>query len=207
MKINIKSPISVSVAMIAGGIVLLGYFFPMDSIPALNALYNAITTTAMLLAAVALLLGIFNLLSVHLGKVSEASNTAVYSLFLVGALLTTFGATLYYKPDGFFPSWLFEYVQIPIETSLMAVLTVSLISASMRVLNQRITIFSMLFLFSATGALLSIGPVFGFNLPIIGKLLDPVASGGARGILLGVALGTIATGLRILMGSDRPYGE
>jgi hypothetical protein len=29
---------------------------------------------------------------------------------------------------------------------------------------------------------------------------------GARGILLGVALGTVATGLRILIGADRPYG-
>jgi len=29
---------------------------------------------------------------------------------------------------------------------------------------------------------------------------------GARGILLGVSLGVIATGVRILIGSDRPYG-
>jgi len=29
---------------------------------------------------------------------------------------------------------------------------------------------------------------------------------GIRGILMGVALGSIATGLRILMGADRPYG-
>ena len=33
-----------------------------------------------------------------------------------------------------------------------------------------------------------------------------VASGGARGILIGVALGTLTTGLRILFGADRPYG-
>jgi len=32
------------------------------------------------------------------------------------------------------------------------------------------------------------------------------AAGGARGILLGVALGTLTTGLRILFGADRPYG-
>jgi hypothetical protein len=31
----------------------------------------------------------------------------------------------------------------------------------------------------------------------------PVA--GARGILLGVALGSLTTGLRILIGADRPY--
>jgi len=37
-------------------------------------------------------------------------------------------------------------------------------------------------------------------------ILGVPAVGGARGILLGVALGTIATGIRILMGADRPYG-
>ena len=30
---------------------------------------------------------------------------------------------------------------------------------------------------------------------------------GARGIMLGVALGTIAVGLRVLLGADRPYTD
>ena len=30
---------------------------------------------------------------------------------------------------------------------------------------------------------------------------------GMRGILLGVALGTLATGLRVLLGVDRPYAD
>jgi hypothetical protein len=37
-------------------------------------------------------------------------------------------------------------------------------------------------------------------------LVQIPAVAGARGVLLGVALGAIATGLRILMGVDRPYG-
>jgi hypothetical protein len=31
------------------------------------------------------------------------------------------------------------------------------------------------------------------------------AVAGARGILIGITLGILATGLRILIGSDRPY--
>jgi hypothetical protein len=31
--------------------------------------------------------------------------------------------------------------------------------------------------------------------------------GGARGILLGVALGTIVVGVRLLLGIDRPYAD
>jgi hypothetical protein len=37
-------------------------------------------------------------------------------------------------------------------------------------------------------------------------ILRVPALGGARGLLLGIALGTITTGIRILMGTDRPYG-
>jgi hypothetical protein len=30
---------------------------------------------------------------------------------------------------------------------------------------------------------------------------------GSRGILLGIALGILVTGLRLLLGIERPYGE
>jgi hypothetical protein len=39
--------------------------------------------------------------------------------------------------------------------------------------------------------------------PIITQIF---AAAGARGILLGVALGTLTTGLRVLFGADRLYG-
>jgi hypothetical protein len=49
------------------------------------------------------------------------------------------------------------------------------------------------------------------DVPLIGTLIRPWVSqiwalGGARGILIGVALGTLTTGLRVLFGIDRPYG-
>jgi hypothetical protein len=46
---------------------------------------------------------------------------------------------------------------------------------------------------------------------VLGNMLYPWiaevwALGGARGILIGVALGTLMTGLRVLFAIDRPYG-
>ena len=38
-------------------------------------------------------------------------------------------------------------------------------------------------------------------------ILGVMSLGGARGILLGVALGTIVVGLRLLIGIDRPYAD
>jgi hypothetical protein len=48
-------------------------------------------------------------------------------------------------------------------------------------------------------------------MPLFGTLLRPwvtevLALGGARGILIGVTLGTLTTGLRVIFGADRPYG-
>jgi hypothetical protein len=37
-------------------------------------------------------------------------------------------------------------------------------------------------------------------------ILNVPGTAGMRGIIIGVALGTIATGVRVLMGFDRPYG-
>jgi DNA-binding beta-propeller fold protein YncE len=39
-----------------------------------------------------------------------------------------------------------------------------------------------------------------------GGIAQVLAGAGARGILLGMALGILTTGLRILFGADRPYG-
>jgi hypothetical protein len=44
-----------------------------------------------------------------------------------------------------------------------------------------------------------------FQIPGLNEFRSWIAQSGARGVLLGVALGTIATGLRILTGTDRPY--
>jgi hypothetical protein len=53
--------------------------------------------------------------------------------------------------------------------------------------------------------------MFGIEIPFISDevadlLTEVFASAGARGLLIGVGLGTVATGLRILMGADRPFG-
>jgi hypothetical protein len=38
-------------------------------------------------------------------------------------------------------------------------------------------------------------------------LMRVPVNAGARGILLGIALATLVTGLRVLIGQDRTYGE
>ncbi|HNM36272.1 MAG TPA: hypothetical protein PKI33_04375, partial [Anaerolineales bacterium] len=95
--------------------------------------------------------------------------------------------------------------------SLMALLAVSLLYAAVRLLRRRADLMGIVFVLTA--ALLFFGSAtlpFG-DVPIMSTLVRPwvsqiLALGGARGILIGVALGTLTTGLRVLFGIDRPYG-
>jgi hypothetical protein len=94
---------------------------------------------------------------------------------------------------------------------LLAVLAIVLVFAAARLLTRRPKWYTVLFLVIVLIVLLGSVPLFflGEIAPLIALrdwLTHVPAVAGARGLLLGVALGTVATGLRILMGVDRPYG-
>ena len=92
----------------------------------------------------------------------------------------------------------------------MALLAVILVYAGARLLNRRVNLLALVFLITVLFILLGTASVPGLEIPLLSDLSGwvsrVVATAGARGILFGVALGTIATGLRILIGADRPYG-
>jgi len=206
---RLKGPIvSVVIAIAIGFIVLLGYFF---DFPILQNLRFVFMEWAVILAAVALLIGLINLASVHINKIREGGVTRLYSTVLIIALLGTFFLTLVMGLDNQWPQFVFNYVQVPIETSLMATLAISLAYASARLLQRRTNLLSIIFIITAVVVLLGTGTFLGIEIPWISDIVRPwiaqvPATAGARGILLGVALGTIATGLRLLVGADRPYG-
>jgi hypothetical protein len=62
---------------------------------------------------------------------------------------------------------------------------------------------TVVFLVMASGLLAGLE-----NVPVLGTLIGFVSrlpTAGGRGILLGVALGSLLTGLRIMVGAERPY--
>jgi len=214
VKINLKSPVSTAVAIGVGIIVLAGYF-----IPSFINIRFILLRTGLVLAAVALLVGIINLITVHIKKLGADSENSGYSLILVIALLATLiigiidmvQTYLVGKPNFQMTSWIFTYIQLPIETSLLAVTAVSLTYAAASILRKRMDLFSIVFFFVVLLVLLGSFSIPPATLPFFHVIRDWImrvpALGGARGLLLGIALGTITTGIRVLMGTDRPYGE
>lgn len=205
MRSVLRAPISTLIAMGGGAAVLLSFF-----VSGLDDLRRLILGWVILLAAVALLLGLANLALVHVRKIQRGER-AFYSLLLVVSMLVTFAITLIQGSSSPIPSWLFNYVEVPMESSLMALLAVTLTLAAARVLQQRSDLMSIVFIITLFVLLAGSAPLFGLEIPFLTRTLGPyfnrvLSVGALRGLLIGVGLGTLATGLRVLLGIDRPYG-
>lgn len=204
--VKMKIPISTAVAIAVGLIVLLGYFLPIDILIGMRL---ALLDWAIIIASFALLVGVVNLIYVHWKKTTAAQTNSVYSVVLLFSLAVTIIVVGWFGPSHDISKWIFNYVQVPIEASLMALLAVILVYASARLLRRRLNAFSIIFIVTVLIVLFTATPLMGIELPFLNEFRTWVvrvpAVAGTRGILIGVALGIIATGLRILIGSDRPY--
>jgi hypothetical protein len=201
-----------AIAVAFGLIVLQGYFL---DVQALSGLRTMVLQWAVVLAAAALLLGVVNLMAVHFSKVGSQEKGWPYSAVLVGALVVTLLVGLFFGEESPLVLAVFQYIQQPVESTLAALLAISLTLGVVRLLSRRRDLRTYVFLITAFIVLLGTGPwLIGSNgglHQLMGEarawLSQVWAAGAARGLLLGVALGATATGLRILLAADRPYGD
>jgi hypothetical protein len=197
--------VTAAFAIAAGLIVLLGYFFPEQ----LSSLRLLLLDWGVVIAGMAVLVGIVNLAAVQMEKFRAGQKGGAYGILLVISLLITFGFGVILGPDNQYMQLTMNAIIVPVEASLMAILAVTLIYASIRLLRRRVDVMSVVFLVVAVVFLIlrmptPFGPIPGdqFILDVLGMF----SSAGARGLLIGIALGTLLTGLRVLFGVDRPYG-
>lgn len=162
------------------------------------------------LAAAALLLGILNLLSIHLRRGAKGN---IYSIILVLSVLAVFGLAI---TDALGQTvqgvqTVFEYVQMPLEAALASLLAFFLLFAGVRTMQNRRNGGTVLFLLSALFFLLTQGlwaeTLWSWMIPVRDWIESVVVVAGMRGLLLGIALGTITLAVRLLVGIERPYSS
>lgn len=216
MKIRLWGVVLTAIAVSVGLITLLGYFV---NVPVLLALRLQFVAWASILAAWAVVLGAFNLFVVHGKKILDQSGGWMYSIFLILGLLfalaTGFSPPLLKMGSGTtndFIQLLFRSVIVAAGTALSGLLVFFLVFAGYRLLRRKPSVAGVTFLVVALISLLGMAPQLP-ELPDLGLrdlwlwLSQVPAVAGGRGVLLGIALGVVATGLRILLAVDRPYGE
>jgi hypothetical protein len=195
------------VAIAFGLLVLLGYFVPVSMLLEIRL---ALVQWAVIMAAFAVLVGVFNLFGVHWNKIRTRQKGMAFSILLIFSLFATAVLGIAGGTNNSILGFALDAIIVPAEASLMAVLAVTLIYASARLLRRRADLMSFIFLGIAIVILLVSAPLPFGKLPgaeiVEWFVTQFFAVAGARGILIGVALGALTTGLRVLFGIDRPYG-
>ncbi len=195
--------LAIIAAIVCGLLVLVDFFL---AVPVIDALGAALIEGALILAAFALLLGVLNLLGVHL-RASGASRAQPYIAILVIAL----GVTLLIgilRPASAELTWIFDYLYFPLQATMGALLAFFIVSAAYRAFKLR-SVPALILLVSSLVVLITQLPFSAALSPLLPAAREwifaiPVTA-GVRGILLGVALGTTATALRVLLAVDHPY--
>ena len=198
-----RSTLPLALAIAFGLATLLGLLL----VPEIGA---TLTGWASLLAAVALLLGILNLLSIHSKRLAQGN---MYSAVLIIGMVAVFalGVTdsLGFTSNGV--QTVFNLVQSPLEAALASLLAFFLLFSGFRMLQRRRSRWSLLFAATVIVMFLARTPMpagVGNIFSSIGRTISNlIISPGIRGILIGVSLGAIAVSIRILTGSERPYDK
>ncbi len=192
------------ITSVVGLLVLVSYL-----IPALIGWRIALIDVALIVAAVALLMGFVHLLVVHWQRFRQRKSL-FYSPVLILVAIVTFIVLLVDRVTKTgFTTVVFDGVIMPAQSALGALLAVFLVIAALRLARRR-SWGAIWFLIAALVVLITQIPPAGEAGPLLSKvreIFDAITTGGMRGLLLGVALGTLAVAVRVLLAIDRPQSE
>jgi hypothetical protein len=201
------------ISILVATIVLLGYMFP-------NALafnyrgqrtpvQHILAEWAVIVSSFALLLGLWNIGRVHVGKAfrQRKIDSLIFVFSALATLLLWLAVT--FSPDQGVAGvaegavqGIFDYVISPIGASLAALVVVALALAAFRLLRARRNAWAIVFGLVVIATLLTTIPLAGLGTGLFSSvrhwIVNVFGMAGMRGLLLGVVLGTVITALRFL---------
>jgi hypothetical protein len=208
--------LSTVVVILVGSITMLGLLVGDDlgllstlvTLSGIRTLAQFFVQLSVVTISLTIILGIINLLAVNVMRILRGSTLSA-RLNSVVILASFIAALLLYTVDRSVSGFLLQEVQVTIESALAALLFFALVYGAFRLLRDRVTAPRLLFLLAMLFVLTAALPFAALQpfQQLTDWLIQVPVNAGARGILLGVALGTMITGLRVLIGQDRTYGE
>ena len=213
---KLSKALATVIAVGAGFITLLGLL----QVPVFNGLSALLLNWVSLLVGVGILVGALNLFLVHSKRVGAGTPGWAYSLLVVISLFAVIALNMaapFLKwgsgPASAPNQLLFQYLLAPVSAALAGLIFFFLVLAGYRLWQRRPSLLSVVFIVVAVLVLLGLAPVPSFlsDLSVLRDVRVWIAQvpavAGARGLLLGIALGVVATGLRVLLAQDRPYRD
>lgn len=170
---------------------------------------------AVIVVALTIILGLVNLMVVHITRVRRGEgrfynriNSVVLLITFILTLAIYFVERVTYTPSQQSVSRvLLEQILIAIESALAALLFFSLVYGASRILRTEVSLSRVLFVAMVVLVLVAALPLPGLGIvtQLYNWMLLVPVNAGARGLLIGIGLATALTGLRILFGQDKTY--
>ncbi len=192
----------IAVTMISGFVMLISFYFG-----ALTGLEKTLYSWSVIVAGFAAILGIGNLTRIYARKISRGQDTFLSAT----ALAVMWGILLYGifkgQQDAIYRQ-LFDAMYTPVGTTTMSLLAFFIASAAARAFRPRSVEASIMLVCSLITILgrAPAGALIWQGLPQAADWLQAVPSNaGARGILLGAALGALSMSIRVMVGIERRH--
>ena len=210
-----KREIPLMATAVIGVFMILSFFVPhqLVSVPA-----DFLQTSAVIVVAFGYVLGGANALRVNFDTIYKRREGWPYKVVLVVALLTMFtvgaieGRGFQGEHTRF--TWLYDNLYSPMQSTMFALLAFYIASAAFRAFRIR-TFDAALLAVAALIVMIGRVPVGDwltralppqFRLSSIQEwIMDNPQNSAKRAILIGAALGVMATGLRVILGLERSY--
>ncbi len=199
--------IPIGLGFLAGAFMIVQFFVPH---PSFQESYKALMDWTMIIGAFALVLGLQSLFRTHLDKIRRRREGYGYSFVaLISFAVMFFFGVFYGVSPGTAFDWIFNNIQVPLEATVFSLLAFFMASAAYRTFRAR-SVEATLLLVVAVIVMLGRVPITDYieSVDIHGFsewIMMIPATAAKRGILFGVALGIVATSLRILLGIERSH--
>ena len=170
--------------------------------------------------AAAFILGAINVVQVNMPKIVRREADWPYKVVLVGSAALTLVVGFWQGQEGKTFLWLYEHIFAPCNSTMFALLAFFITSAAFRAFRAR-NFEALLMLSTAVVVMLCVvplgelaalalpesirGTVAGAPSAIKDWILDYANNAGRRAIMIGAALGAVATGLRVILGLERSH--
>jgi len=211
----VKREVPLFLTAVIGILMILSFFVPHQivSVPA-----QFLQLTAVIVVACGYLLGGANVLRVNLVAIGRQEPGWLYKLLLVLSLVATVTIGAIEGPGFLDPGrrsrWIYDTLYSPMSATMFGLLAFFIASAAFRAFRVR-TMEAMWLAAAALIVMIGRVPIgealtrslpAPLQLPVIQEWIMEIPQNAAkRAILMGAALGIMATGLRVILGIERSY--
>lgn len=190
---------------------LLGTFFILEiffKAAPVRELSDLLLDWGAIIAAAAYVLGVVNVLQVNVPHIRHMREGWPYKAVLLGTAVITGCLGLFVGKDSAGYLWIYNYIFQACNATMFSLLAFFIASASFRAFRVR-NLEAGLLLGAAVmvmfGRLSMAEAVWGGFLDLAEWTLDFPNNAGKRAILIGIALGAVSTGLRVILGLERSH--